>query len=64
LINRFEVEENILVEEELVLNRLERYDPVLYCYELQLDPSVHRHGLGRRLMQMLELTVRGQFYRR
>lgn len=37
--------------------RLARYDPVIYCYELQLHPSVHRKGLGKRLMQMLELVV-------
>lgn len=37
--------------------RLTRYDPVIYCYELQLHPSVHRKGLGKRMMQMLELVV-------
>lgn len=37
--------------------KLARYDPVIYCYELQLHPSVHRKGLGKRLMQMLELVV-------
>lgn len=37
--------------------QLERYDPVVYCYELQLDAAVHRRGLGKRLMQMLELVV-------
>jgi GNAT superfamily N-acetyltransferase len=31
---------------------------VVYCYELQLDAAMHRKGLGRRLMQMLELLVR------
>lgn len=57
---RFEVEENLLQEEELAQHRLGRYDPVLYCYELQLQPVVHRKGLGRRLMQMLELVVSGE----
>lgn len=52
------MEENILAEEEMQQHKLDRYDPVLYCYELQLHPSVHRKGLGRRLMQMLELVVR------
>jgi len=37
--------------------KLARYDPVIYCYELQLHPSVHRKGLGKRIMQMLELVV-------
>lgn len=55
---RFEVEENELVADEMERLRLERYDPVIYCYELQLHPSVHRKGLGKRLMQMLELVVR------
>lgn len=36
---------------------LARYDPIVYCYELQLHPSVQRKGLGKRLMQMLELVV-------
>lgn len=54
---RFEVEENQLAEEEMERLRLVRYDPVVYCYELQLHPSVHRRGLGKRLMQMLELVV-------
>ena len=54
---RFEVEENQLAEEEMERLRLARYDPVVYCYELQLHPSVHRRGLGKRLMQMLELVV-------
>lgn len=44
--------------DEMERLRLERYDPVIYCYELQLHPSVHRKGLGKRLMQMLELVVR------
>jgi GNAT superfamily N-acetyltransferase len=57
---RFEVEENELVADEMERLRLGRYDPVIYCYELQLHPSVHRKGLGKRLMQMLELVVRQQ----
>lgn len=44
--------------DEMERLRLRRYDPVIYCYELQLHPSVHRKGLGKRLMQMLELVVR------
>jgi GNAT superfamily N-acetyltransferase len=55
---RFEVEENLLDPEEVARLCLERYDPVVYCYELQLAPGVHRKGLGKRLMQMLELVVR------
>lgn len=55
---RFEVEENELVEHEMEMLKLSRYDPVVYCYELQLHPCVHRKGLGKRLMQMLELVVR------
>ncbi|CAH1117216.1 unnamed protein product [Phaedon cochleariae] len=30
---------------------------VLYCYELQLDPSVQRKGLGKFMMQVLELIA-------
>ncbi|XP_046401768.1 N-alpha-acetyltransferase 40 [Ischnura elegans] len=30
-------------------------DPVLYCYELQLVESVRRKGLGKFMMQILEL---------
>lgn len=51
------MEENQLAEEEMLRLKLARYDPVVYCYELQLHPSVHRKGLGKRLMQMLELVV-------
>ncbi|KAJ8984190.1 hypothetical protein NQ317_011099 [Molorchus minor] len=29
---------------------------VLYCYELQLEPFVHRKGLGKFMMQILELV--------
>ncbi|XP_065339955.1 N-alpha-acetyltransferase 40 [Cloeon dipterum] len=29
--------------------------PVLYCYELQLNESTRRKGLGRRMMQVLEM---------
>lgn len=54
---RFEVEENQLEGEEMERLRLSRYAPIIYCYELQLHPSVHRKGLGKRLMQMLELVV-------
>uniref|UniRef100_A0A1B6E3A6 N-alpha-acetyltransferase 40 n=1 Tax=Clastoptera arizonana TaxID=38151 RepID=A0A1B6E3A6_9HEMI len=32
-------------------------DEVLYCYELQLEPSVRRHGLGKFMMQILELMA-------
>ncbi|CAH0550756.1 unnamed protein product [Brassicogethes aeneus] len=28
---------------------------VLYCYELQLESSIHRKGLGKFMMQVLEL---------
>lgn len=28
---------------------------VLYCYEIQLEPEVRRHGLGKFMMQVLEL---------
>lgn len=54
---RFEVEDNQLVEDEMQRLNLARYDPIIYCYELQLHPSVQRKGLGKRLMQMLELVV-------
>ncbi|XP_056639250.1 N-alpha-acetyltransferase 40 isoform X1 [Diorhabda carinulata] len=30
---------------------------VLYCYELQLDPSYQRKGLGKFMMQVLELVA-------
>ncbi|XP_059475961.1 N-alpha-acetyltransferase 40 [Neocloeon triangulifer] len=29
--------------------------PVLYCYELQLSETARRKGLGRRMMQILEM---------
>ncbi|XP_071453873.1 N-alpha-acetyltransferase 40 isoform X2 [Hetaerina americana] len=32
-------------------------DPVLYCYELQLVESVRRKGLGKFMMQILELIA-------
>lgn len=32
-------------------------DPVLYCYEIQLEPSVRRCGLGKFMMQILELVA-------
>eukprot|EP00879_Flechtneria_rotunda_P011866 GHRR01012395.1.p1 GENE.GHRR01012395.1~~GHRR01012395.1.p1 ORF type:complete len:239 (+),score=70.88 GHRR01012395.1:527-1243(+) len=54
---RFELEENILTNEDMQLFQLARYQPVLYCYELQLDACVQRKGLGKRLMQMLELMA-------
>lgn len=54
------MEENELVEDEMERLKLSRYDPVVYCYELQLHPCVHRKGLGKRLMQMQELVVRLQ----
>lgn len=55
---RFELEDNLLSDDELQLHRLGRHSSVVYCYELQLAPAMHRKGLGRRLMQMLELLVR------
>lgn len=30
---------------------------VLYCYELQLESSIHRRGLGKFMMQVLELIA-------
>jgi ribosomal protein S18 acetylase RimI-like enzyme len=33
-------------------------DPILYVYEVQLAPAAHRKGLGRFLMQLLELSAR------
>lgn len=36
----------------------EQNDVVLYVMEIQLDESVRRRGLGKRLMQMLELIAR------
>ncbi|KAK9844129.1 hypothetical protein WJX81_005351 [Elliptochloris bilobata] len=32
--------------------------PVLYCYEIQLEPRVQRRGLGGFLMKLLELAAR------
>ncbi|KAG8228585.1 hypothetical protein J437_LFUL009290 [Ladona fulva] len=32
-------------------------DPVLYCYELQLKQEVRRKGLGKFMMQVLELIA-------
>lgn len=32
-------------------------DEVLYCYELQLEPNVRRHGLGKFMLQILELLA-------
>ncbi|WIA28960.1 hypothetical protein OEZ86_011497 [Tetradesmus obliquus] len=54
---RFELEDNLLSDDELQLHRLGRHSSVVYCYELQLAPAMHRKGLGRRLMQMLELLA-------
>ncbi|KAF8072830.1 NAA40 [Scenedesmus sp. PABB004] len=54
---RFEVEENLLEAEELAAAALPRYSPVLYCYELQAAPPARRKGVGRRLMQLLELVA-------
>jgi hypothetical protein len=31
--------------------------PVVYCYELQLEEAAQRKGLGKFLMQLLELIV-------
>ncbi|XP_031574828.1 N-alpha-acetyltransferase 40-like [Actinia tenebrosa] len=33
----------------------ENMDEVLYCYEVQVDPALHHKGLGKFLMQILEL---------
>ncbi|XP_020912497.1 N-alpha-acetyltransferase 40 [Exaiptasia diaphana] len=33
----------------------ENMDEVIYCYEIQVDPSFHHKGLGKFLMQILEL---------
>jgi GNAT superfamily N-acetyltransferase len=59
LCRRFELEDNLLSDDELQLHRLGKHSSVVYCYELQLDAAMHRKGLGRRLMQMLELLVGG-----
>jgi len=32
-------------------------DDVLYCYEIQLEPSVRRKGLGKVMMKVLELMM-------
>lgn len=32
--------------------------PVAYCYEVQLEEAAQRKGLGKHLMQLLELIVR------
>jgi len=32
-------------------------DDVLYCYEIQLEPSFRRKGLGKLMMKMLELLM-------
>ena len=37
---------------------LEEEKPVLYLYELQLDSSVQGKGLGKFLMQLIELIAR------
>jgi GNAT superfamily N-acetyltransferase len=31
--------------------------PLAYCYELQLEAAAQRKGLGKHLMQLLELIV-------
>jgi hypothetical protein len=31
--------------------------PVVYCYELQVDDSAQGKGLGKRMMQLMELLV-------
>jgi len=36
---------------------LEGEDEVLYCYEIQLEKAVRRKGLGKFLMQILELLA-------
>ncbi|KAK3750705.1 hypothetical protein QZH41_005748 [Actinostola sp. cb2023] len=33
----------------------ENMEEVLYCYEVQVDPALHHKGLGKFLMQILEL---------
>jgi GNAT superfamily N-acetyltransferase len=37
---------------------LEEEIPVLYVYELQLEPRVQAKGLGKFLMQLIELIAR------
>lgn len=37
---------------------LEEEVPVLYVYELQLEPRLQRKGLGKFLMQLIELIAR------
>ena len=32
-------------------------DDVLYCYEIQLEDSVRRKGLGKFMMKVLELMM-------
>lgn len=41
---------------------LEEEVPVLYVYELQLEPRVQGKGLGKFLMQLLELIARKVLY--
>ncbi|XP_077241008.1 uncharacterized protein LOC143881667 [Tasmannia lanceolata] len=43
------VQYRFIVEEEI---------PVVYVYELQLEPCVQRRGLGKFLMQLIELIAR------
>lgn len=57
-LGRFEVEDNLLAQQEMDALRLPRCQAVLYCYELQLSEAMRRRGVGRRLMQLLELLVR------
>lgn len=37
---------------------LEEEVPVLYVYELQLEPRVQGKGLGKRLMELIELMAK------
>lgn len=34
--------------------------PIVYCYEVQLEEGAQRKGLGKFMMQLLELMVSGQ----
>jgi GNAT superfamily N-acetyltransferase len=39
---------------------VEEGEPLAYCYELQLEGRAQRKGLGKHLMQLLELMVGGR----
>lgn len=34
-------------------------EPLAYCYEVQLEEKAQRRGLGKHMMQLLELMVGG-----